>query len=310
MALRFEAQQSGRLDKFLSERLPAFSRTRLAELILKGKVLVDGKRRRPSFKLEQGMAVTLESLPEERPPHDLTPVDIPLEVVYEDECLLVVNKPRGMATHPAASLKEPSLVNALLGRNTALSGVGGGFRPGIVHRLDKETTGLIVVAKTDAAHLALARQFANKTAGRVYVAVVHGDLEQERLRIEALIGRDPKNRKRMAVDPKGKPAVTHVMRLARLEKGTLVACKLETGRTHQIRVHLAAAGHPVVGDPVYGKREDAAPAMMLHAARLSFVHPASGKRMEFTKAPPGDFEGWQPRFVAELAGNGLGYAPY
>ncbi|MBI5708192.1 MAG: RluA family pseudouridine synthase [Armatimonadetes bacterium] len=277
-----------RLDSFLAGELKDHSRTRLAELITSGAVTVEGKPRKPSFKLEAGMSVELSALPENRPAHDLTPADIPLHVLFEDGYLLVVNKPRGMATHPAPSLKEPSLVNALLARGKGLSEAGGAFRPGIVHRLDKATTGLIVVAKTDAAHHALARQFADKTAGRTYLAWVAGEFGQPELRIEAPIGRDPKNRTRMAVDPKGKPAATLVRVLKGLNARSLIECRLETGRTHQIRVHLAALGHPVVGDAVYNRSPGEHP-LQLHAARLEFEHPESGKRLEFSVAPPEDF---------------------
>lgn len=279
-----------RLDSFLAGELRDHSRTRLAELITSGAVTVDGKPRKPSFRLEPGMSVELASLPQNRPAHDLTPAAIPIDVLFEDEHLLVVSKPRGMATHPAPSLREPSLVNALLARGQSLSETGGAFRPGIVHRLDKATTGLIVVAKTDAAHHALARQFADKTAGRAYLAWVQGEITQPELRIEAPIGRDPKNRTRMAVDPKGKPAATLVRVLKRTGATTLIECRLETGRTHQIRVHLAAIGHPVVGDAVYNRSPGEHP-LQLHAARLEFKHPQSGERLTFSIAPPADFIG-------------------
>jgi 23S rRNA pseudouridine1911/1915/1917 synthase len=232
----------------------------------------------------------LDSVPEAAA-HDLSPADIPLEILLEDDVLLVVNKPRGLATHPAASLKEPSLVNALLGRSTTLSAGSADFRPGIVHRLDKDTSGLLVIAKTDAVHVKLARQIAGKTADRRYFAAVAGTPDQERFTINAPIGRDQRNRQKMAVDQHGKSAITHVKRIARLEAGFLVAVKLETGRTHQIRVHLRAIGHPVLGDRIYAPAEYAKGPLQLHAAFLAFDHPISGERVALFQPVPAEFLG-------------------
>jgi len=279
-----------RLDRFLARMLPDHSRTKLSKLVASGEVKVDGKEAKPSLMLEPGMQVELAE-PDEKAVHDLTPADIPLEVLYEDEDLLVVNKPRGLAAHPAASLKEPSLVNALLARNTALSTAAGEFRPGIVHRLDKETTGLMVVAKNDQAHVVLAKQMETKTAERRYFAVVAGNVEQERFTVAAPIARSKQNRLLMAVDAHGKPAVTHVRRLSRVTQGTVVACRLETGRTHQIRVHLRAVGFPVLGDTLYAPREYATGPLQLHAALLAFTHPRTGERVEVYADPPADFYG-------------------
>jgi len=284
------ADRPERLDKFLARMLPDHSRTKLVKLIDQGEVLVDGRLQKPSFALEPGMEVALEE-PEETAAHDLSPADIPLEIVYEDDVLLVVNKPRGLAAHPAISLKEPSLVNALLGRNTELSQVAGDFRPGIVHRLDKETTGLMVVAKNDQAHVLLAKQMETKSAERRYFAVVAGHVEQERFTIDAPMARSKSNRLQMAVDPQGKPAVTHVKRVARLTQGTLVACRLETGRTHQIRVHLRAVGMPVLGDALYAPKEYATGPLQLHAGYLAFEHPTSGARVAFYAGPDESFYG-------------------
>lgn len=287
--MELRAEHPERLDQFLARKLPEFSRARLAELIDSGKVLVDGMPDKRSCKLKEGQRVVLSELPQDRPAHDLTPADIPLVVVYEDEHMLVVNKPRGLATHPAPSLKAPSLVNALLARGQELSGAGGTFRPGIVHRLDKDTTGLIVVAKSDSVHLALAKQFEKKSAERRYVAILEGELANARLTIDAPLARDPRNRFRMAVDPRGKPAVTHLKRLAEIDEGTLAAARLETGRTHQIRAHCKAVGHPVLGDPIYGSAKGTGTSMQLHAAYLAFDHPATGNRVEFFCRPPEDF---------------------
>lgn len=284
------ADRRERLDKFLARVLPQHSRTKLSRLIGDGAVLVDGEAQKVSFALEPGMTVTLDE-PGESAPHDLTPADIPLEIAYEDDDMLIVNKPRGLAVHPAASLKEPSLVNALLARAHGLSTAGGEFRPGIVHRLDKDTTGLLVVAKNDEAHVKLARQIESKSAERRYVTVVAGDVEQERFAINAPMARDQRNRLKMAVDPKGKDAVTHVLRLGRADAGAVLAVRLETGRTHQIRVHLRAIGHPVLGDSIYAPKEFSSGVLQLHAAFLAVDHPKTGARVAVYAAPPEDFLG-------------------
>jgi 23S rRNA pseudouridine1911/1915/1917 synthase len=286
------ADRKERLDRFLSRSLPQHSRSKLTKLIAEGEVLVDGEPATKSGQeLRPGQIIELTE-PEESPEHDLAPANIPLDVRYEDDSLLVVNKPRGLAAHPAASLKEPSLVNALLARSHRLSEVGGSFRPGIVHRLDKDTTGLMIVAKTDAAHLALAKQIERKEAERRYVAVVAGEIEHEQFTIEAPIARDRHNRLKMTVDPAGKPARTHVRVLAPLPGwGTLVAARLETGRTHQIRVHLLATGYPVLGDTIYAPKQYRDGPLQLHAVFLAFAHPTTGARIEVFAEPPEDFRG-------------------
>lgn len=286
----YRAEHSGRLDKYLASVMPQHSRSKLAQLISNGEVTVNGLAVRPSHELKEGdlIEVFSEPAPEK---HNLEPADIPIRVLYEDEHLLVVDKPRGLAVHPAASLKEPSLVNALLSRNIQLSGAAGEFRPGIVHRLDKETTGVILVAKNDAAHAALARQIEQKTAERRYLALVAGDLSQERFTIYAPIGRDEHYRVKMAVSQRGKPAVTHIKKIARLDAGTLLAARLGTGRTHQIRVHLRAIGHPVLGDKLYAPKEFQTMPMQLHAAFIAFEHPATHERLGFYSDPPEDFLG-------------------
>lgn len=285
----FTVEAPERLDKFLVRVMPEHSRSKLAEMATAGKVLVDGKPEKPSFQLKPGMVVKSgEPVPSHV--HDLSPADIPIDIIFEDEAFLVVNKPRGLAVHPAASLKEPSLVNALLWRTT-LSTVGESFRPGIVHRLDKETTGLLIVAKTDAAHVKLAKQIESKTAIRRYAAVVAGDMDHPSFTINAPMGRDKQNRVKMTVDPDGKPAVTHVKQVARLEQGALIAVSLETGRTHQIRVHLLSIKHPVLGDSLYAPRVYRSVPLQLHAAYLSLIHPVSRKRVSFYAPPPPDFLG-------------------
>ncbi len=286
----FVASEKVRLDRFLASQMADQSRTRIAKLIESGEVLVNGK---PALKsghaLSQGDEVEAPII-EDREPHDLTPHEMELDIAYEDDVLIIINKPRGLASHPAASLKEPSLVNVLLARGHALSQEAGAFRPGIVHRLDRETTGLMVVAKTDAAHRNLAKQIQNKTAQRRYAAVVEGLMEPARCRVEAPIARDPARRTNMKVDPKGRPAATEFKVLAHIGGTSLVACKLETGRTHQIRVHLQSIGYPVAGDPVYGRPSSALKVpLQLHAAYLEVAHPLTGEEIRAFRPPPADF---------------------
>lgn len=266
------------------------SRTKWSLATAEGLVKVDGQvETKPGFKVGKGQTIEYVE-PRNREIHDLSPAEIQLDIVYEDEAIIVVNKPRGLATHPSASLKEPSLVNALLARGSQLSQGAEPFRPGIVHRLDKETTGLIVVAKSDAVHAALAKQFESREARRIYIGLVAGDVERDRFEIDAPIGRDPKSRQRMAAVLNGKPALTQCAVLDRRRGSTLMAFKLKTGRTHQIRVHLRAIGHPILGDSVYATREYREGPLMLHAAYLQLVHPTSGARVSLAAQPPPEFE--------------------
>lgn len=287
--MNFRVDEPSRLDKFLAIQLPSFSRTKLVALIEQEGVWVDGVLRKPSFRLEPGMMVSLEEVEATRP-HDLTPVEMDLDIVFEDESLILINKPRGLASHPAPGLQEPTLVNGLLARWSSLSTGSADYRPGIVHRLDKETTGLMVVAKTDQAHRSLAEQIAEKSAERRYVGFAQGKLGHARLKVEAPIGRDRHDRRKMAVDPHGKPAVTHLKVLADIGSDTVVAARLETGRTHQIRVHLAASGHPLKGDTIYAREPWSEGPLQLHAAYLSFSHPATNDPVAFFVPPPADFE--------------------
>ncbi len=280
-----------RLDQFLHRHLPTLSRSRLQELIEAGSVLLNGKSTKPSLKLKGGETVEVE-IPA---PRELSVAAeaIPLDVVYEDADLIVINKPQGMVTHPAPGAWEGTLVNALLAHCRDLSGIGGVARPGIVHRLDKDTSGLLVVAKNDASHQALSAQIAAKTAKRQYLAVVTGVPATEEGSIDAPIARHPSERVKMAVVPGGRHALTHWRVLEAFRDASLVEVTLATGRTHQIRVHMAHLGHPLVGDPVYGPKSRLPVKLegqALHAFRLAFDHPTTGLRMEFEVAPPERFQ--------------------
>lgn len=281
-----------RLDHFLAERLPGATRSRIAKMIESGGALVDGG---PALKagqfLKPGQTVQADT-PAEPPPHALDPVSMPLEIAWEDEHVLVVDKPRGLAVHPSPSDGgEPTLVHGLLARGHGLSEGSEPYRPGIVHRLDKETTGLIMVAKTSAAHAALAAQIMEKTAERRYFAGVLGRPDNAQFTINAPLGKDPRRPLQRAVRAEGKEAITHVRLVARLERGSLLACRLQTGRTHQIRVHLAACNLPVFGDPLYAPESAKPGPLQLHAAFLSFSHPVSGDRIALFSQPPIGFEG-------------------
>lgn len=292
-----------RLDVVVAERLRHLSRSRIARLSLEGRVLVDGRPRKPSFHLAAGQVVRVEVPPPA--PAVLRAEAIPLDVVYEDEALLVVNKPAGLTVHPGPGHPTGTLVNAVLARVGDLRGVGGELRPGIVHRLDKDTSGLLVVAKSDAAHRSLAAQLKARTMSRTYLAVVRGRLGPDAGTVRAAVGRHPLHRTRQAVTEAGRPAVTHYRVLERFDGATLLECSLETGRTHQIRVHLAHLGHPLLGDPVYGR---AGPGGLgrqaLHAARLEFTHPLTGARAEFTAPLPADLEALLARLRTEPGGGG------
>ena len=297
-----EAGAGERLDRWLAAVMPDLSRARLQAIITAGGVLVDGRVARPSVRLKTGQAISVR-LPAPQPAVPL-PEDIPLSVIYEDAHLLVVDKPAGLVVHPGAGRATGTLVNALLHRIRDLSGIGGVVRPGIVHRLDRGTSGLLVVAKDDASHLALSRQFAGRTVEKEYLAVVLGVPRAAAGTIDVPIGRDPVHRKRMSARaPRGRAARSTYRVVEALDGAALLRVRIATGRTHQIRVHLAAVGHPVAGDPTYGgqrrpasRRPEARAALealsrpALHAAHLAFSHPASGERVSFSSPLPADLE--------------------
>lgn len=275
-----EESKNQRLDAFLASSLDGLTRSQATRLIESGEVAVDGRAVSKSYKLAGGEDIAV-TLPEPEPV-EAVPQDIPLDVVYEDADVIVVNKPSGMVVHPAPGHPDGTLVNALLYHCAGtLSGIGGALRPGIVHRIDRDTSGLIIAAKNDAAHQYLSAQLADHTLARTYECIVVGKLREDRGTVNAPIARHPTDRKRMAVVAGGREAVTHWEVIARYPGYTHVRCKLETGRTHQIRVHLAWRNHPILGDTVYGhkKPELGQSSQCLHARELTFVHPRTGERM-------------------------------
>ncbi len=295
-----------RLDRFLQDAFPDFSRAYIQRLIREEAVLVDGKKSKTGLGLKAGQRVTV-SIPEPEI-MDLTPEDAPLDILYEDEHLAVVDKPAGLVVHPSAGHGKGTLVHALLHHLDSLSGIGGVQRPGIVHRLDKDTSGLILVAKNDLAHRRLSEMLAEREIRREYLALIWGRLDRDEGLIEGNIGRDPRHRQRMAVlEEGGKPAATGYRRLNPLGDFDYIRLALKTGRTHQIRVHLSHIGHPVLGDPLYGGRRrktgalaradrervreilEILPRQALHAASLVFRHPAEERQMVFESPLPGDF---------------------
>lgn len=278
-----------RLDVFVARRIPELTRSRVRKLIDEAFVTIDGRLpAKAGVKLERGQRVQVTIPPPQ--PTALEPEAIPLRIVYEDDDLLVVDKPAGMTVHPAPGHASGTLVHAVLARCPGLSGIGGEGRPGIVHRLDKDTSGLIIVAKNDKAHLSLARQLKERRVEKTYIALVEGRLKQREGVIDAPIGRHPRDRKKMAVVERGREARTRYRVLREVDGRSLVEARPETGRTHQIRVHFASIRHPVVGDTVYGR---AAPApslrrQFLHAQRLAFRHPRTGERLELEAPLPED----------------------
>ena len=278
-----------RLDQFLARELPQFSRSRLQQLIRDGFVRLNGQATRPRDFVRAGDAIEVVEPPLQKTEN--RPEKIPLDVLFEDEDLIVVNKPAGLVVHPGAGHREHTLVNALLHHCSTLSGIGGEERPGIVHRLDKDTSGCIVVAKTDGAHRALSIQFAERTVEKVYLALVSGKMRRRSGVIEKNIGRHPVHRQQMSVQSsRGREARTEYRVLKASEQGSLVECRLHSGRTHQIRVHLHHVGHPVLGDKIYGRKSnDRFPRQMLHAWKLGFEHPRTQEWKSFEAPLPNDF---------------------
>ena len=291
--LRLTADRDGeRLDQFLSRSVEGLTRSAAQRLIEEGAVTCNGRAVKKNARTAVGDDVAL-TLPDPEPV-DVLPQDIPLDVAYEDDDVIVVNKPVGMVVHPAPGHPDGTLVNALLYHcGSSLSGINGELRPGIVHRIDRDTSGLIIAAKNDRAHLALAAQLQDHTLARVYEAVAVGGFQEDAGTVDTPIGRHPVDRKRMAVDRKnGRPAVTHWSVLGRYPGYTHLECRLETGRTHQIRVHMASIGHPLLGDTVYGSKKPwpGLAGQCLHARRLRFLHPATGEPVELECPLPDWFE--------------------
>ena len=299
-----ETYMDERLDKFLSAMLPDQSRSYLQKIIKDGNVLVNGEPKKSSYRLEDGDEVTAD-LPELKSP-DIEPENIPLDILYEDDSILMVNKPKGMVVHPSAGHYTGTLVNAVLWHcQGQLSGINGVSRPGIVHRIDKDTTGVLVVCKNDAAHNAVAAQLKEHSITRKYRAIVHGVIKEDEGTVDAPIGRHPTERKKMASGVKnGKRAVTHYRVLERFQGYTYVECQLETGRTHQIRVHMASIHHPLLGDTVYGPAMDShhLEGQTLHAMVLGLIHPVTGEYLEVEAPLPEYFENLLKKFRT-MSGN-------
>ena len=281
-----------RLDRFLSEELEDHSRSFLQKLIKEGLVTVDGKPVKANYRLSAGQQVSVQGRePEEV---NIEPQEMPLDILYEDGDVCIVNKPKGMVVHPAAGHYRDTLVNGIMYHcQDSLSGINGSLRPGIVHRIDKDTTGALIICKNDKAHSCIAEQLKEHSITRRYRAIIIGNLSEDEGTVDAPIGRHPTQRKKMAVNRNnGKRAVTHYRVLARFRGYTYIECRLETGRTHQIRVHMASIGHPLLGDTVYGPAKQAYPSLegqTLHAMVIGFVHPTTGAYMEFEAPLPAYF---------------------
>ncbi|MCD2136590.1 RluA family pseudouridine synthase [Salinicoccus halitifaciens] len=278
-----------RLDRFLSTVVPDSSRSDMQGRIKAGIVKVNGETVKPNYKVKDGDEIIVEE--RELVDSDIVPEDLDLDIIYEDSDVAVVYKPKGMVVHPSAGHTGGTLVNGLMHQLDELSGINGELRPGIVHRIDKDTSGLLMVAKNDVVHRDLVEQLVDKSVTRKYTALVHGVIPHDKGTVEAPIGRNPRERQEMAVVDDGKEAVTHFNVLERFKDYTLVECILETGRTHQIRVHMQYIGYPIAGDPKYGPRKTMdVGGQLLHAGVVGFTHPVSGERLEFSAGLPDDFE--------------------
>lgn len=286
-----ESRAGKRLDHALQEALPEYSRSRVQAWIRDGRVRVGGQAKRPSYTLRQGDVIEVE--PERLAPLSATAEEIPLEILYEDADVVAINKPAGMVVHSGAGVRSGTLVNALLHHFESLSRVGGDLRPGIVHRLDRYTSGVLLVAKTDAAHRGLATQFAGRRVRKTYIALVHGRVRAEEGRIDKPIARDPIARVRMTAHlGKGRAAWSEYRVLRRWDRYTLLEVRIGTGRTHQIRVHLSSLGHPVAGDRLYGAPASTHGRYFLHAASIRFEHPSTGESVEIKAPTPRELEEW------------------
>ena len=294
-----ENNKKERLDKVLLNLDKTLSRTAVQRLIEENKICVNNKKEKASYKVSIGDIITIE---EEQPKEiDLKAQDIPVEVLYEDNDIIVVNKPKGLVVHPANGNPDGTLVNAVMNIcKDTLSGIGGEIRPGIVHRLDKDTSGVIIIAKNDVAHINLSNQIKNREVKKIYIALVRGVIKENEATINMPIGRSTKDRKKMAVSKNGKEAVTHFKVLERFENYTLLQIKIDTGRTHQIRVHMSEIGYPIVGDYIYsnGKNPFGVVGQMLHAKSIEFKHPATNKAIKIEAPIPEYFE----KIINELRG--------
>lgn len=281
--------EKGRLDKVIAEKITDLSRTKIKELVNDKNILVNNKAEKVSYKVQSGDVIDVTIPPVK--PLSLEAENLHLDIVYEDSDVIVVNKPQGMVVHPSAGHPDHTLVNGLLYHTRDLADSPEGFRPGIVHRIDKDTSGLLMIAKNDKARESLEKQLAEKINKREYLAIVHGNFDVKNGVINAPIGRNPVNRKQMTVNPKGKSAVTHFTVLEQFKNYSLVKCVLETGRTHQIRVHMKYIGHPLAGDPLYGpKKTLSGHGQFLHAETLGFYQPSTNEWLEFSAPLPTIFE--------------------
>ena len=283
----YKVEEIGRLDKVVSNLEQEISRETIQRMIKTGKILVNNKQEKASFKTTVGDVITLEEeIPEEV---ELKPQEMPLDIIYEDDDMLVINKEKGIVVHPGNGNPDGTLANAVMAKcKGSLSGIGGKIRPGIVHRIDKDTSGLIIVAKNDTAHINLSKQIQDRKVKKTYIALVRGVIKENEATINMPIGRNSKDRKKMAVTKDGKESITHFKVLKRYNGFTLLEVKIETGRTHQIRVHLSEIGYPIVGDEVYsnGKNPFGVKGQMLHAEKLELKHPRTGKDLTFEAPVP------------------------
>ena len=280
-------EQGIRLDKIISGLQEELSRTAIQRMIEEGNILVNGNKVKISYKVIEGDLITIQK--EEPKETDLLPQDIPLNIIYEDDDILIVNKEKGMVVHPGAGNPDGTLVNAIMAKcKDSLSGIGGKIRPGVVHRIDKDTSGLVIIAKNDKAHIDISEQIKNREVQKTYLALVRGNIKENEAVINMPIGRSSKDRKKMAVDKKGKEAVTEFKVLERYDGFTYVEVKIKTGRTHQIRVHMAEIGYAIVGDEVYsnGRNPFGVKGQMLHAAKLGFIHPTTKEKVIFEAPLP------------------------